>query len=145
MIIKIIATFFYLGNFPFAPGTVASLVTLALWSFLPNDHLIQLSIILILFIIGVLTSTSISKELKHHDPSEVVIDEVVGMTISLFMLPQNFILYALSFIIFRGFDILKPSFIFYIQDLPLGWGIMMDDVIAGLLTLIIVMGVSTVI
>ena len=52
---------------------------------------------------------------------------------------------ALSFIIFRGFDILKPSFIFYIQDLPLGWGIMMDDVIAGLLTLIIVMGVSTVI
>ena len=76
--------------------------------------------------------------MDDHDPSEVVIDEVVGMGISLFMLPHNFWLYLLSFILFRVFDILKPSFIYRIQNLSGGWGIMLDDVLAGLITFALV-------
>ena len=80
--------------------------------------------------------------MDDHDPSEVVIDEVVGMGISLFMLPHSPGLYLLAFILFRVFDILKPSFIYRIQNLSGGWGIMLDDVLAGLLTFTIVKGIS---
>jgi len=82
--------------------------------------------------------------MDDHDPSEVVIDEAVGMGISLFMLPHSFGLYLLAFILFRIFDIFKPSFIYQIQDLPGGWGIMVDDVLAGLFTLALVNGIASI-
>ena len=82
--------------------------------------------------------------LDDHDPSEVVIDEVVGMGISLFMLPHSPGLYLLAFILFRVFDILKPSFIYRIQNLSGGWGIMLDDVFAGIFTWIICQGLLTI-
>ena len=80
--------------------------------------------------------------MDDHDPSEVVIDEAVGMGISLFMLPHSFGLYLLAFILFRIFDIFKPSFIYQIQDLPGGWGIMVDDVLAGLFTFALINGIA---
>ena len=82
--------------------------------------------------------------MDDHDPSEVVIDEAVGMGISLFMLPHSFGLYLLAFVLFRIFDIFKPSFIYQIQDLPGGWGIMLDDVLAGLFTFALVIGIATI-
>ena len=100
-------------------------------------------LILILFISGVYTSKIVAEELKDHDPSEIVIDEAVGMGISLFMLPHSFTLYLLAFCLFRVFDIFKPSFIFQVQSLPGGWGIMLDDVLAGFFTLAIVTGFSS--
>ena len=74
----------------------------------------------------------------------MVIDEAVGMGISLFMLPHSFGLYLLAFVLFRIFDIFKPSFIYQIQDLPGGWGIMVDDVLAGLFTLALVNGIASI-
>ena len=100
--------------------------------------------ILILFILGVYSSNKVAEGLNDHDPSEVVIDEVVGMGISLFMLPHNLELYLLAFILFRIFDIIKPSFIYHIQNLPGGWGIMLDDVLAGLFTFALVNGIATI-
>ena len=137
------ATFFYLGKLPIAPGTWGSLGALFLWMFLPITTPVHLSVILTLFVLGVYSSQKVAKYLKVHDPSEVVIDEAVGMGISLFMLPHNFGLYLIAFILFRFFDILKPSFIYQVQNLPGGWGIMLDDVLAGLFTLVIVSGIST--
>ena len=64
------------------------------------------------------------------------------MGISLFMLPHNLDLYLIAFILFRFFDILKPSFIYQVQNLPGGWGIMLDDVLAGLFTLAIISGIA---
>ena len=139
---RFVATFFYLGKLPFAPGSWGSLGALLLWLLLPVIFSVQLSVIIILFVLGVYSSSRMAKYLDDHDPSEVVIDEVVGMGISLFMLPHNFWLYLLSFILFRVFDILKPSFISRIQNLPGGWGIMLDDVLAGLLTFTIVKGIT---
>ena len=139
---RIVATFFYLGKLPFAPGSWGSLGALLLWLLLPVTFSVHLSVIIILFILGVYSSSRMAKYLDDHDPSEVVIDEVVGMGISLFMLPHSPGLYLLTFILFRGFDILKPSFIYRIQNLPGGWGIMLDDVLAGLITFVLVNGID---
>ena len=138
------ATFFYLGKLPFAPGTWGSLGALLLWLLLPISFSIHLSVIVFLFVLGVYSSNKMAKYMDDHDPSEVVIDEAVGMGISLFMLPQSFGLYLLAFVLFRIFDVLKPSFIYRVQDLPGGWGIMLDDVLAGLFTLAIVHGIASI-
>ena len=139
---RFVATFFYLGKLPFAPGSWGSLGALLLWLLLPITFSVHLSVIIILFVLGVYSSSKMAKYLDEHDPSEVVIDEVVGMGISLFMLPHNFWLYLLSFILFRIIDILKPSFIYRIQNLPGGWGIMLDDVMAGIFTFALVNGIA---
>ena len=136
------ATFFYLGKLPIAPGTWGSMGALILWLFLPVTTLVHISVILELFVLGVYSSHKVAKYMQVHDPSEVVIDEAVGMGISLFMLPHSYGLYLLAFIVFRIFDILKPSFIYQVQNLPGGWGIMLDDVLAGLFTLAIVSGIA---
>ena len=136
--------FFSLGKLPFAPGSWGSLGALLLWLLLPISFSIHLSVIVFLFVLGVYTSNKMAKYLNDHDPSEVVIDEAVGMGISLFMLPHSFGLYLLAFVLFRIFDVLKPSFIYRVQDLPGGWGIMLDDVLAGLFTLAIVHGIASI-
>ena len=141
---RFVATFFYLGKLPFAPGSWGSLGALLLWLLLPISFSIHLSVIVFLFVLGVYSSNKMAKYLNDHDPSEVVIDEAVGMGISLFMLPHSFGLYLLAFVLFRIFDIFKPSFIYQIQDLPGGWGIMVDDVLAGLFTLALVNGIASI-
>ena len=141
---RIAATFFYLGKLPIAPGTWGSMGALILWLFLPVTTSVHLYVILILFVLGVYSSQQVAKYMQVHDPSEVVIDEAVGMGISLFMLPHNLDLYLIAFILFRFFDILKPSFIYQVQNLPGGWGIMLDDVLAGLFTLAIVSGIASI-
>ena len=138
------ATFFFLGKLPFAPGSWGSLGALLLWLLLPISFSIHLSVIVFLFVLGVYSSNKMAKYMDDHDPSEVVIDEAVGMGISLFMLPHSFGLYLLAFVLFRIFDVLKPSFIYRVQDLPGGWGIMLDDVLAGLFTFAIVNGIASI-
>ena len=139
---RFVATFFYLGKLPFAPGSCGSLGALLLWFFLPLTFSVHLSFLIILFVLGVYSSNKMAKYLDDDDPSEVVIDEVVGMGISLFMLPHSFGLYLLAFILFRIFDIYKPLFIYRIQNLAGGWGIMLDDVLAGLFTFALVNGIA---
>ena len=141
---KFIATFCFVGRIPIAPGTWSSLTSLILWSFIPISLLFQITIIFILFILGIISSKIVSEQIGAHDPSEIVIDEVLGMCISLFMLPHNIFIYALAFLLFRFFDILKPSFIYQIQTLPKGWGIMLDDIFAGLFTWLICIGITTI-
>ena len=138
------ATFFYLGKLPFAPGTWGSLGALILWVFLPISYPLQLIIIIILFSIGVISSKKMSLELDNNDPSEVVIDEAVGMCIALFMLPHSLAIYIMAFILFRIFDVFKPSFIYRVQNLPGGWGIMLDDVLAGIFAWLICQGLLTI-
>ena len=139
---RFVATFFYLGKLPFAPGSWGSLGALLLWLLLPLTFQVHLFSLIILFVLGVYSSNKMAKYLNDNDPSEVVIDEVVGMGISLFMLPHSFGLYLLAFILFRIFDIIKPLFIYRIQNLSGGWGIMLDDVLAGLFTFALVNGIA---
>ena len=142
---KLVSTFFLIVKIPIAPGSFASLVCLLIWFFLPVSVLIQLIVISGIFIIGVLSSNKMVIEMNNSDPSEVVIDEIAGMSIALFLLPHSILLYFIAFILFRIFDIFKPSFIYKVQSLPGGWGIMMDDVLAGIMTWAICQGINTII
>ena len=139
---RFVASFFYLGKLPYAPGSWGSLGAILLWLLLPITLSFHISALVILFVLGIYSSDKMVKYLDNQDPPEVVIDEVVGMGISLFMLPHDLGLYLLAFFLFRIFDIVKPLFINRMQDFPGGWGIMLDDVMAGLLTFVIVNGIS---
>ncbi len=91
---QITATFFYLGKLPIAPGSWGSLGALILWIFVPPSLYIQSLIIIIGFYIGLVSSYKLSNQMGNPDPEEIVIDEVVGMSISLFMLPKSITIYG---------------------------------------------------
>ena len=138
---NIILRYFYLGNSRYAPGTVSSLFVLLIWFFIPNILAFQLSILLFHLLVGFYFCYLFSIKVKEEkDPAFIVIDEVVGMMISLYLIPKVFSAYLLAFVLFRFFDIFKPSIIDRAQRLGYGIGIMMDDVISGVLSLLIVMG-----
>ncbi len=134
----LIATALGSGYSPVAPGTAGSILAVVLiYLFSPVPGWLLLTILVLLFFVGVYTSTEVEKELGE-DPSRVVIDEVVGMGISVLWLPTDYRLFLIAFVLFRVFDILKPPPINRSQQLPRGWGIMIDDVLAGVYSLIVV-------
>jgi|TARA_Y100000385_G_scaffold137998_1_gene143378 phosphatidylglycerophosphatase A len=136
---EIISTVFYIGRLPFAPGTWCSFVALLAWFFLRFyiEGVFILYASLVLFFIGVAVSTIHAEALKDEDPAEIVIDEWVGQWIALWMVPHSFIWGFVSFSFFRIFDIFKPGPIQSMDDIKSGTGIMMDDVIAGILALLV--------
>ncbi|MCK4596643.1 phosphatidylglycerophosphatase A, partial [bacterium] len=89
--------------------------------------------ILLFFLLGVRASTAMERQLGQ-DPSQVVVDEMVGFWIALFALPRSLILVAIGFFLFRLFDIWKPFPIRRTERLREGWGIMVDDALAGIYT-----------
>ena len=135
----LISTFFYLGKIKFFPGSIASLATLFLWNLLvPENLLIRL---IILFIIAFSGHLSIKKTLplfKEEDPQCIVVDEVLGMSIPLLLITNNLLLAILAFFLFRLFDILKPSIIYYSQDFQGPIGILIDDILSGIITALII-------
>ncbi len=135
----IISTFFYLGKVRFAPGTVASLATLIIWNFITLDSLlIRLLFVLIITFLGFVSIKISSSEFEVEDPSEIVIDEVVGMSIPLLFIIDNFFLSVISFILFRILDICKPSIIYYSQTFKGEYGVLMDDILSGLIVALII-------
>lgn len=127
-----IASTFYSGYFPIAPGTVGSFVAIMVLWFLPPLSWLSLSIISIVgFIIGVWAS-NIAEEYWGHDPGRVNWDEVIGMIITVITLPKHWIIYVCGFFVFRFFDVLKPYPVNKLEKLPRGLGIMSDDVLAGI-------------
>ena len=123
-----------IGFLPPCPGTFGSLEGLIIFWFLKNLSLInQLFLILGIIIIGIISSDWVSKFLKAKDPDFVIIDEIAGMWIG--VLGKNTLIeFVLAFIIFRIVDIKKPYPLKKFENLPYGWGIMIDDIIAGILT-----------
>lgn len=131
---RIIATFFGSGFCPVAPGTAASFVAALLYMFLIHglSWPVQVLIIVALFLVGVPAASRYSAELGRKDPGRVVIDEACGQLIALFMAPADPVSVAAAFFLFRIFDIIKPYPIKKLEGFPRGWGIMADDVGAGL-------------
>ncbi len=134
----IIATFFFVGNAPVSPGTVASLVALALWFCFPNEWYIWKAIgTIILIIVGVVTAGKIEKQKDEKDPSMIVIDEVAGMWLTMTLLPgvyfrKDIWMVISAFALFRFFDISKFPPINKLENLHGGWGIVADDLLAGI-------------
>lgn len=131
---KIIATGFGLGFLPKAPGTWASLAALPpAWFISQQFGPIGLGIAAFLaLILGIWASSRIETLSGKKDPSSVVIDEIAGQWIALIAIPPDFILYAAGFILFRLADIFKPWPVSWAESLPGGFGVMMDDVFAGI-------------
>ena len=138
-VIMLIATGFYAGYLPKAPGTWGSLVGLALFYLLHTLSLpVYLSVVAGLFAVGSLAAGEAEKILDNRDPGVVVIDEIVGMLIAMIAVPMTPLTLALGFILFRIFDIAKPFPVnFFDQRFHGGLGIMLDDVVAGIYSLII--------
>jgi len=130
-----LSTFFGIGFFPVAPGTAASLAAVVLFYFLlwPLPWFWTSGIIFICLAAGVPASARCAAELDRTDPRPVVIDEVCGQLIALFLIPADRTALLLAFLLFRLFDIVKPWPIRKLERFPGGWGIMADDVAAGLL------------
>ena len=132
--IKLIITFFYVGHIPFAPGTFASIAAFILYFPLLafNHWIIYLAAVILVTLAGVWASGKAEKISGITDPSFVVIDEVAGQLITLFLLPFSWKMLVAGFILFRLFDVIKPFPARRAEQLHGGWGIMMDDVLAGL-------------
>ena len=136
------ATMFGIGFIPFMPGTFGTLAALGIYLLLPAQLFASVNVIwyglglLAFSMIAVLVSTQAEKTLGH-DAGSIVIDEVAGYLLSVMLMPHNWLVGIYAFALFRVFDIAKPWPINRSQKLPQGWGVVVDDLLAGVYTLII--------
>jgi len=125
-------------------GTIAAAVCCVCWYLAWHGAYPPLLLSIIITVVVTLAgvwSSSVMERFWGKDPSKVVIDEVSGMCVSLLWLPVNVKYLLAAFILFRFFDIVKPLFIRKTESFPGGWGIMLDDVLAGIYTNILLQGV----
>ena len=130
---------------PFAKATLASAVTVAVYATASSrwvDGYYGLGImlivpILVIFFVGVAVSAHVKTD-DDPDPSRVVIDEVAGQLAAMLLLPIEWWLMLAAFLLFRLFDIVKPLGIRRLEAIPNGWGIMLDDLAAGLLAAVVI-------
>lgn len=135
-----VATFFGAGFGKPGPGTWGSLGAVAIWAAIgwgfhpapPTLALILTAGIALTLLFGIPAATIVARESGRKDPSHVVIDEVAGQWITLLASPVDWRSGLIAFVLFRLFDITKPFPIRRIERLPEGWGIVFDDVAAGL-------------
>jgi phosphatidylglycerophosphatase A len=137
-LIVALATGLYSGKIPFAPGTWGSAFALIPWYFCRGLSLANYLIVMaVLFVVGFLTAGSAEKILDRPDPGAIVIDEIMGMFVTLTLAPNHPVAWLLGFILFRIFDVLKPFPVSWLDThLHGGIGIMMDDVMAGIYALV---------
>jgi phosphatidylglycerophosphatase A len=133
----------YLGLIPGAPGTYASLAT-AFAFFLVHQVSnrivaeLHLSAICLIATAGTLASAEVERKHKIEDPQFVVIDEIAGQLVALFLVPVNLINLVVATALFRVFDIWKPYPIRRLERLPNGVGVMADDLLAGVYANVVV-------
>ena len=130
----LISTFGYVGFFPIAPGTAGSFAALALyavvrWIDLP---VLELAAIAAVFGVGVWAASRSETLLGGTDPGPIVIDEVLGMLITLAWMPLSLTGVLVGFLLFRVYDVVKPYPARRFEDAPGGWGVMLDDAMAGI-------------
>lgn len=139
----LVATWFGLGTLRPGPGTWASAVAALMWwavaTMIPSAwHAIILVVLIAIAVVtGIRAATMVARASGEKDPQMVVIDEVAGQWISLLFAPLTWKTVLLGFILFRGFDILKPPPVRQLERLPEGTGIVADDLAAGGLALVV--------
>lgn len=124
----------YTGYFPIAPGTVGSAVGVAGWWVLRSNGaplVVDIAVVATLLVAGALAATAVERRLGTTDPGLVVIDEVMGMLVTLVAAPFTWQVAVAGFFLFRVFDIVKPPPARQLERAHGGWGIMLDDLAAG--------------
>jgi phosphatidylglycerophosphatase A len=138
-----VATFFGAGLGKPGPGTWGSVAAVLLWGLYawlahPTATRLLVALLAAIFLsvaLGVPAATIAAREAGRHDPGFVVIDEVAGQAIALLWSPADWRHGLLALILFRIFDITKPFPVRQLENLPQGWGIVFDDLAAGLYAL----------
>lgn len=120
------------GYAPVAPGTFGSALGLLLWFAIPNAPLVQMGVVAVVFAVGVWASNVTERHYRRTDPGVVVIDEVLGMLLTLVGQGVSWTGALLGFLLFRLFDVIKPYPANRFERLHGGLGIMADDGMAGL-------------
>ena len=128
------------GLSPKMPGTLGTMVGVVLYLLTPEiDWRLYLGIIVLAFMVGIFLCDYTARTLKVHDHSGIVWDEIVGYWLTMFMVPKSWIWILSGFVLFRFFDVLKPWPISiadkYVKG---GFGIMLDDLIAAIFSLLII-------
>ncbi len=132
-LIIIFVSFFYLGYAPIVPGTFGSLGGLVVYYFIADfSPYLFAAVTIVIFAGGCFAATRAEEYYGRKDSSEIVIDEVVGMLITLFLIPFDWKYIIAGFVIFRIMDIIKPFPGRAAEKIPGGTGVMLDDVIAGI-------------
>lgn len=134
---RLLATFGFIGYIPFAPGTWASVAGAAVWVVIPwQNFVLRLMLVIAFFFLGIFAAEATEKRIGEFDPPYIVIDEVVGMWLTLLFagpvqFPQDLGLILIAFVLFRFFDITKIKPIARLELIGGGFGIMIDDVLAA--------------
>ncbi len=132
--LRLVATGAGLGNLPVAPGTAGSLAgALLCYPLLWLGWPLYLAAAVALTGVAVYASDRMAAALNQPDPPSVVIDEIAGMWLAALAIPPDLYNLTAVFLLFRLFDVVKPAPIPAIERLPGGWGIVLDDLAAGLL------------
>jgi phosphatidylglycerophosphatase A len=139
-IAKIVSTVFYLGYIPLFPSSsIAGSLIGGMIVFLTKDFFhIQVFLIILLFLIGVYFSEFLIESKGNPDPPEIIIDEVCGIMIAIVGIPFKVHTIVLAYFFFHLFDAIKIFPLRKLEKLPLGWGVMTDDVMAGIYTNLII-------
>jgi len=128
-----VCSFGYIGFFPFAPGTVGSAAGVAVYAAARYAAVpyIELTLIIAMLVAGVVFTRPCEEDLRCIDPGPIVIDEVMGMLITLFMIPVGWTGVLLGFLLFRALDVIKPFPARQLERLHGGFGVMADDAMAA--------------
>jgi phosphatidylglycerophosphatase A len=136
----VLASVFGAGYAPVASGTVGSLVTVvAVWLLPLTPARIGVALVVVV-LVGLWAGSRVERVLGRKDPGIIVIDEVAGMLLSVILLPRTIPVLVTAFLLFRLFDVWKPFPARESQALTGGMGVMVDDLIAGTYTLVLVLG-----
>ena len=127
-----------MGWAPLAPGTVASALTVVVLWLVPFSRLALVVFFVAVTLIGTWAAEQAERMLGRKDPGAIVVDEVAGMSLSVLALPLTLPVLTVAFVLFRIFDVVKPTPARQAQALPGGLGVMVDDLVAGLYALVIV-------
>lgn len=140
----VLATGCYTGYIPVAPGTAGSILAAALcWQAAPDDPLLYGGVVACLTPVGIWAAGQTERQFGH-DGRQIVIDEIIGVFVTLIWLPRTPLTLGAGLILFRILDILKPFPVHRAQRLPGGLGVVADDVIAGVYANLLVRGVLAV-
>ncbi len=128
-----LATGFYSGYFPIAPGTIGTVVAIPIYLALRFGGDLAVGIgFAVMTIVAIVSSSAAEEHFGKKDPSAVVIDEIAGMLLTMLFIPFSWKALLAGFLLFRVSDILKPFPGRRCEKLPGGWGIVLDDLVAAL-------------
>lgn len=136
----LVATGAGVGYAPIAPGTVGSAATVVVLWLLAVSVVGRLVFLVVVTVAGIAASSRVERLTGRKDPGIIVVDEVAGMTLSVLWLPLTPAVLVVAFLLFRAFDIVKPFPADRSQRLRGGWGVMVDDLIAGAYALAVLAG-----